>query len=170
MGYNMLKIEFLSREYAVRKLTESDVDDIYRLCLGNTLFYQYCGAEPTKDQILHDLHVTPPGVSEDRKHYIGFYSEKELAAVMDLVDGYPEDEICFIGFFMVSAAVQHGGVGSGIIDETSRYLKELGKTAIRLGIDKGNPQSTSFWKKNGFEIIKEVPMSGGVILLAQRLL
>lgn len=26
---------------------------------------------------------------------------------------------------------------------------------VRLGVDKGNPQSYSFWKKNGFYVISE---------------
>ena len=33
--------------------------------------------------------------------------------------------------------------------------KSIGKTAVRLEIDQGNPQSTHFWKKNGFMIITE---------------
>lgn len=35
------------------------------------------------------------------------------------------------------------------------YLRSIGKTAVRLAIDKGNPQSTHFWTKNGFEVIAE---------------
>jgi len=35
------------------------------------------------------------------------------------------------------------------------YLKSLGCKKIRLGVDKGNPQSYRFWTKNGFNIMKE---------------
>ena len=35
------------------------------------------------------------------------------------------------------------------------YLKSLGYKKIRLGVDKGNPQSYSFWSKNNFKAISE---------------
>ena len=36
--------------------------------------------------------------------------------------------------------------------ESIEYLKTEGYKKIRLGVDKGNPQSFSFWKKNGFKV------------------
>lgn len=165
-----MNIAMFSKEYAVRRLTESDIESIYKLCKGNTLFYQYCEAEPTREQILRDLHITPSGVSEDRKYYIGFYQNNGLIAVMDLIDGFPTENIGFIGFFMVSATIQGHGIGSRIVADVADYLKETGKISIQLGIDKGNPQSTSFWKKNGFQTIKEVNRDGGIILLSEKTL
>ena len=166
----MIDVCSLSRSYAVRRLSDPDADTIFKLCQGNTLYYQYCEAELEKEQIFRDLHITPPGITEDRKHFAGFYEGDELIAVMDLIDGFPEEEIGFIGFFMVSISVQRRGVGSRIIGDTASYLKGIGKTSMQLGIDKGNPQSTSFWKKNGFQVVKEVERDGGVILLAERTL
>ena len=166
----MIEVNNLSRDYTVRKLVESDVEAIYKLCQGNTLFYRYCEAEPTKERILHDLHITPPGINKDRKYYVGFYQNDELIAVMDLIDGFPREEVGFIGFFMVSIAAQHRGVGSSILCETANYLKGIGKTSIQLGMDKDNPQSTGFWKKNGFKVVKEVERDGGVVLLAEKTL
>ena len=166
----MISVNSLSGAFGVRKLTESDAEAIFHLCLDNTLYYQYCKAEPTMGQILHDLHITPPGIGEDRKYYVGFYREHELIAVMDLIDGYPREDMAFIGFFMVRAAAQHQGIGSGIISDTADYLKRMGKRSIQLGIDQGNPQSKAFWKKNGFQVLEEVEIDGGVILLAERTL
>ena len=37
----------------------------------------------------------------------------------------------------------------------SKKLAEMGYREIRLGVDKGNPQSNSFWTKNGFHKIRE---------------
>ena len=160
----MLEINRLSSTYEVRRLNDSDVDDILTLCRGNVLYYRYCEARPTKEQIISDLHITPPGTDIANKYYIGFYDENHLVAVMDLIDGYPEEDMAFIGFFMVDHAVQ----GSGMIADTGKYLKSMGKTAVQLGIDKGNPQSASFWKKNGFVIIREVSRDTWTILVAEK--
>ena len=164
----MIEISKISRVYDIRRLDDSDVDSILRFCRKNTQFYEYCEAEPTREQVLNDLHITPPGIGLSDKYYIGYYQNGILTAVMDLIDGYPEPEIAFIGFFMMNKDIQGHGIGTAIIRETAAYLKTAGKTAVRLAIDKGNPQSTHFWKKNGFVVIKEVDRNGWTVLVAEK--
>ena len=166
----MIEISKLSTRYEVRRLNDSDADEILKLCKGNSLFYKYCQAEATKEQVLNDLHITPPGIDMEHKYYIGFYQNDELVAVMDLIDGYPEPDIAVIGFFMMNIAFQGKQTGTAIISEAAEYLKSIGKTAIRLAIDKGNPQSTHFWKKNGFAVIDEVDRDGWTVLVAEKCL
>ena len=164
----MIDISKISSSYDIRRMDDSDVDSILSFCRKNTQFYEYCEAEPTREQVLCDLHITPPGIGLSDKYYIGFYQNETLIAVMDLIDGYPEPEIAFIGFFMMNKDLQGRGVGTVIIQETAAYLKAAGKTTIRLAIDKGNPQSTHFWKKNGFIVIKEVDRNGWTALVAEK--
>lgn len=165
---NRLNITKFSSKYLVRKLTEEDIPFIYSMCLGNQQYYQYCTKQPTIDLIKSDLKITPPGIDISKKYYVGFFEEETLVAVMDLIDGYPDDKIAFIGFFMMNMDFQGNGLGSSIIHEVLKYLKNNGFISIRLGIDKNNPQSTHFWKKNGFKIIREVPQDKDIILLAER--
>lgn len=164
----MIDVSMLSIPYDVRRLDDSDADSILELCEGNTQFYQYCEARPTKEQVLKDLQITPPGVDPADKYYLGFYQKDALVAVMDLIDGYPEPDMAFIGFFMMKKECQGRQLGSAIIGETAAYLKSVGKTAIQLGIDKENPQSTHFWLKNGFLVIREVPRDGWTVLVAEK--
>ena len=117
-----------------------------------------------------DLRLLPPGVARADKYYLGFYQGNTLIAVMDLVDGYPEKETAFIGFFMMKKALQGQGLGSAIIEETAAYLKSIGKAAIRLAIDKDNPQSNHFWNKNGFQVFKQVERDGWTVLVAEKAL
>ena len=42
-----------------------------------------------------------------------------------------------------------------IVRDVCTYLRELGYKKVRIGVDKENPQSNSFWCKNGFRIISE---------------
>ena len=164
----MIDISMLSNLYSVRRLDDSDADDILEFCRKNTLYYQYCGAEISKDQVLNDLHITPPGVDMADKYYVGFFNGEEMVAVLDLIDGYPEPDIGYIGFFMMNAALQGKQIGSAIIQDVCSYLKQIGKTAVRLGIAKDNPQANHFWKKNGFTVIKEVERDGWTILAAEK--
>ncbi len=166
----MLDIAGFSSRFAVRSLTEADADDILAFCLQNSQYYRYCGKQPQRELILHDLRVTPPGKTLRDKYYVGFFDRGELAAVLDLIEGYPDDGACFVGFFMMSRRLQGRQIGSGIVQELFRCLKERGFARVLLGIDKDNPQSTHFWIKNGFAVIREVAQEGGTILLAERTL
>ena len=163
-----LDIERFSEQYAVRVLSYSDVSLIHNICKGNTIYYEHCGRENTTEDIYNDLTITPPGKDLSDKYYVGFFCENHLIAVMDLIDGYPNDSTAFIGFFMMNIDYQGKGIGTGIITQLLVYLKQAGFKMVRLGIDKGNPQSTHFWHKNGFKEVKEVPQERGIIVLAER--
>ena len=164
----MIELSKLSPDYEVRRLTEADADEILTLMRGNPQFYRYCGRQNTREELLDDLRLTPPGVELFRKFYVGFYDSRGLAAVLDLIDGYPGEEDAYLGFFMLRMDLQHRGLGTRIVQELFRYLRSEGYTMVRLGIDKGNPQSTHFWKKNGFVVTREVERDGGVLLAAER--
>ena len=166
----MFDITKLSNTYDVRRMNDDDADEILSFCKKNTQYYLYCGKSPTKELILNDLHLCPPGIEMPDKYYVGFYDEDVLVAIMDLIDGYPEDDIAYIGFFMMNNELQGRNIGTMIIDEVCRYLKKTGMKAVRLGIDKGNPQSTHFWNKNGFKVTDEVEREGWIILIAERTL
>lgn len=166
----MIDISGLSRRYDVRRLGESDADEILQLCQANALYYQYCQAEPSREQVLSDLRVAPPGKDLSDKYYVGFYRDETLVAVMDLIDGFPQPDMGYIGFFMMNAALQGKQIGTAIIGEAAAYLKSAGMRAIRLAIAKDNPQATHFWQKNGFAVIREADMGGWTALVAEKTL
>ena len=74
---------------------------------------------------------------------------------MDLILRVPQEQTAFFGFFMVPAVHQGTGRGSALAGEAMEYLRSLGYKALRLGVDKGNPQSLAFWKKNDFTQVDE---------------
>ena len=164
----MIDITRLSSHYEIRTLTDSDVDAILDLRQHNMLFNEYTEARSTREEIRNDMRITPPGITLSDKYFFGFFEGQELIAVMDLIDGYPKPENAYIGFFMMNQRHQGKQIGSAIIGETEDYLRKIGKTAIRLAIDKGNPQSAHFWKKNGFKVIFEVDVNGRTKLVAEK--
>ena len=61
----------------------------------------------------------------------------------------------WIGLFMIDIKYQNKGIGSHIIGEVTEQLKLCGYLKVRLGVDKGNPQSFAFWTKNQFKVVAE---------------
>ena len=150
-----MDIEVLSKKYVVRRLDINDVDVVYDMSCKNKIFYKYHPPFVTKQSIVEDMEALPPNKSYDDKYYIGFFEDNTLVANMDLILGYPTEEIAFIGLLMTNVLYQNKGVGSQIVRDVCTYLKLLGYKKVRIGVDKENPQSNSFWNKNGFCIIAE---------------
>ena len=80
-----IDINKLSQRYDVRKLNFDDVEMIYTFCKRNTQYYEYCGKEITIELIENDLEITPPGIPDEQKYYIGFFDNNKLVAIMDLI-------------------------------------------------------------------------------------
>ena len=150
-----MNIIALSEKYHVRRLDTDDLNDIYRLSCKNPMFYQYHPPFVTKESILEDMRALPLEKSMDDKYYVGFFEKSELVAIMDLILDYPKKDTAFIGLFMLNAQYQGKGIGSRIMDEVIACLTENEYKEIRLGVDKGNPQSYAFWTKNGFVPVEE---------------
>ena len=163
-----IQIEKLSDAYTIRRLTDADVPMLYAWMLRNDQYFKYCGGSTTPERVRQDLTLCPPGTTPARKHYVGFFDADTLVAVMDLIDGYPDADTAFIGFFMMNKDLQGQGTGTMIVREVLAALRVLGYTAVRLGIDKENPQSNHFWRKNGFTVLREAAQERGIVLLAER--
>lgn len=163
-----IQIEKLSGAYTIRRLTDADVPMLYAWMLRNDQYFRYCGGSTTPERVRQDLTLCPPGTTPAQKHYVGFFDADTLVAVMDLIDGYPDADTAFIGFFMMNKDLQGQGTGTMIVREVLAALRALGYTAVRLGIDKENPQSNHFWRKNGFTVLREAAQERGIVLLAER--
>ena len=163
-----IQIEKLSDLYTVRRLTDADVPMLYAWMLRNDQYFRYCGGSTTPERVRQDLTLCPPGTTPAQKHYVGFFDAGTLVAVMDLIDGYPDADTAFIGFFMMNRELQGQGTGTAIVRDVLAALRALGYTAVRLGIDKENPQSNHFWRKNGFTVLREAAQERGIVLLAER--
>lgn len=139
----MLQLENFSDRYSVRRMTVDDVMQVFELCKENTLYYKYCPPFVTEESILDDMNALPKGKSKKDKYYVGF--------------------------FMTNKSIQNQGIGTQILQELSRSLKNQGYEHIRLGWAKGNQQSESFWHKNGFSETGVSYETGGcTVIVAQR--
>ena len=111
----MFDLSKFSTHYHVRPMQEADADAILAFCLRNDQYYRYCGRQPSRELILHDLRITPPNTSAEAKYYVGSYDGDILVAILDLIDGYPDSDTAFIGFFMMNKQLQGRQIGTSII-------------------------------------------------------
>ena len=127
-----MEIQKLSVCYSVRRLDKDDVDSIYELSRGNKIFYQYHPPFVTKESILEDMEALPPNKTKEDKYYLGYFQKDTLVAVMDLILGYPNEKVAFIGFFMMDTMFQGKGIGTELISECTNYLAQEGMKRFAL--------------------------------------
>ena len=164
-----MEIQAFSNQYSIRYLIPADVEMIYDMLKSNTIFYKYHPPMVTVESIIEDMEALPPSKGYEDKHYFGFFQDDVLVAVMDLIEHYPQYGIALFGFFAMNSDLQGAGVGTKIISECVSYLTQLGFSKVRLGIDKGNPQSEAFWSKNCFIFTgEEYESDGSTILVMER--
>lgn len=166
-----MQVELFSNKYVVHKLTNENIDEIYKLLSQNILYYEYCPPYVTRQSIMADMNALPPGKTMKDKYYLGFCQQDKLIAVMDLIDGYPEKGIAYIGLFMTDVSMQRKGLGTEMIEGLCNYLAGEGYCSVRLAWVKGNPQAEHFWIKNRFVPIMETESNAAdIVILAERLL
>ena len=164
-----MNIQLLSNRYTIRDLLPQDAEIVYEVLKANTIFYQFHPPMVTVESILEDMEALPPNKRYDDKHYIGFFRNDILVAVMDLIEHYPQNGTALLGFFAMNTNLQGQGIGTAIISDNVAYLAQVGFKKVRLGIDKGNPQSKAFWLKNGFAFTgEEYESDGSTILVMER--
>lgn len=170
-----MEVQAFSARYRVRALGEGDVEEILAICAANPLFFRYHPPAATRQSIREDLRALPPGKALADKFYLGFFAPEgaegagTLAAVLDLILGWPRADTAYLGLFMVAGPLQGRGVGSGIIAGCLARLAALGFSTVRLAVDEGNPQSLAFWQKNGFVLTGErIPCPAGAYLPMER--
>ncbi len=165
----LLELNRLSSQYTVKKLTEEDIPNILLVCKGNPTYYKYYKSEPTNENIKASLTALPPNKTIKDKYFVGFYNEDSLVAILDLITGYPNEDVAYIGWFMMNKEFQGSGVGTAIIIDIIIYLKEKNFAYVKLGYIKGNSQAQNFWIKNNFNPVgDEVKTDKYTIVCMQR--
>ena len=138
------------KEFEIKSIKEEDYNDLYELERNNIQYFKYTKEEPDYTSIIEEVHELPPNITKDNKYFVGFYKDKTLIAIMDLIDGYPNKEIYWIGLFMIDVNYHKQGIGTKII---STMIKHTQKN-IQLGCLSNNKEGDAFWSKMGFKEIR----------------
>lgn len=159
---------FSEEEWNLRAVAANDYEDGYRLLESNEEFLQLTGGYPlTEEAFLKNITELPPGVTLESKHFFVAYRCGKPVALIDAVEGYPHDEILFLGLLVVDKACQRQQVGSLALAKLARAAAQSDFTAIRLGCWSQNKKGMKFWQSQGF---REVSCSheGKLIIFEKR--
>lgn len=152
---NFPDIGALSTTHEVRRITEADISEVYALCKSNWKYYECIHCAPTVESLTEIISHVPEGAEASCKYFVGFYEEKRLVALLDLITGYPEKDDAFIGWFMVDGQQQRQGIGSQIFADIRAAMAAQGYDYLSLSCEKENKDAIAFWEAQGFKALKE---------------
>ena len=85
---------------------------------------------------------------------------KALAAVLDLVEGYPGEGTLYIGLLELEAQFHRQGLGTQLVRALKTAAQKAGFSSLRLGCYERNAPGLAFWNAMGFEKEGEVLREG----------
>lgn len=152
------KLQDKCSEYKIKKLTEQDCLDIFNLYNSNPDYFNIVEARPPNlKDCMNDLMECPPNFLQEKKFFIGFYKEEQLFAVVDYLLGYPDEDIFYIGLYMIEGRNRAKGYGRTLVSDIIDVVINEGYKKLRLGVVSENLNAVNFWTRNGLKEIKRVP-------------
>jgi ribosomal protein S18 acetylase RimI-like enzyme len=145
------------REYTFRLMGPDDEAQVQALFESDPDYFRLVHGAPAGPAEAKDLFNELPEGKEyhDKFVYSVFDRGEALAAVIDLVRGYPNDETWYLGLIFVAPASRNTGLGTRVLDAICAHIKQQGGRAIRLGVVRGNVGARALYDRAGFHFIHE---------------
>lgn len=145
----------------LRPLEEGDLPLVFALYQRNTFFNSAAlEAPPTLESCREDLAALPPGREPRHKLFLGLFQGEALAAVLDLVEGYPGEGTLYIGLLELEVQFHRQGLGTRLLRALKTAAQKAGFSSLRLGCYERNAPGLAFWNAMGFEKEGEVLREG----------
>ena len=93
---NRITPEMLSDVYHVADAGDCDFDALYALYRSNTCYFEYFSFEPARDELEKDMTMLPDGCTREQKHFVAYCDGDRPIAILDLIEGYPDEYTCLI--------------------------------------------------------------------------
>lgn len=145
----------------VQRATLADIPALQALLATDVEFWQRSeGAPPRADEAAALMRDLPPDVPPARKHVYLLHEPAPatvvtrtgpLVAVVDLLAGFPEPAIYYLGLLYLAPRARDRGVGTGVLHALTRHVAASGGTALRLAVVVENVRARRLYDRLGFQ-------------------
>jgi ribosomal protein S18 acetylase RimI-like enzyme len=158
------------RQHSVRLMESNDEAQVRALLESDPDFFMSTqGAPPGPTDALGLLNEMPEGKElSDKFVYVVFNRDGVLSAVIDLLRGYPKDDIWYLGLIFVAPASRGLGLGTRAIEAICAHVRQQGGHALRLGVVREHLRARALYDRTGFHFLCErvrFPPNGFKVLI-----
>ena len=100
------------------------------------------------------LSEAPEGRDARDKHVFGLRDSNGLAALADVVHGWPDPETWMIGLLLVSPDHRDHGLGGHLVEELAQEAAAAGAGRLRVGVLAERAAAVRFWERHGFRTVE----------------
>lgn len=135
----------------LERLSTNDIQavaGIYQVC--DDYFRLLKGDIANQEDVEEFFSSLPPNMTLHDKYSLGIFQESTLIGVIDLIVGYPETDIAYIGLMLINPLARANHVGQRAHKLLIDWLEIKAKRAIQLCVVESNPGASLFWEKLGY--------------------
>jgi RimJ/RimL family protein N-acetyltransferase len=102
--------------------------------------------------------IVPPGRTHADKFIFSIAKDGRVVGLIDIIRGYPEPHIWFLGFLYIGKDARGAGLGRKALHAIYAWTKRQGAERLRLGVIEGNDRARRLYATEGFvqEGVREV--------------
>ena len=163
--------------YTVRSMTEADTRELQSLFDADADYFEMAHDRPAaSDEVEQIRKALPPEKDQtDKFLHLIIGEHGRIAALTDVICGFPEAHIWYLGFLYLAKSARGQGLGRRALHALYPWVRAHGGTALRLGVVEENAHARHLYVTEGFvqQVIREPdPATGRVrrILVLQRAL
>lgn len=109
------------------------------------------GCATPVDAGVHELSAVPPGRSAGELQVFAFAQPAGvLDAMIQLLPGYPDEGVWWIGLLVVAPGLRGRGVGRELLRHAVEAAASASATGLQLLVSVRNPRALKFWASAGF--------------------
>ena len=146
----------------IKRLGHADTDNLQRFLALFEDFFLLCEGVKGSAEDLLETCPSSKNVAQD-KLVLGVYKNQELIGLIDLIQDYPEKGTWTIGYLLVHPQYRSSGYGRIFVEGLAAVLLVCGATKLRCIVQEQNPRALRFWQKCGFDVVRKVQVTSGVL-------
>ncbi len=129
-----------------------DFEALVALVLSNPQYrLQTQQRMPVRNDAVVLLEELPPGAHSNQKYVWGVWHCGTLVGCLEIIRGWPESQVLYIGFLLVSERLRHQGLASAALKMLAvRSRNWRGIRRWQLGVVETQVDAVAFWKHSGF--------------------
>lgn len=143
----MLQLEY-------RQLSAGSSEDVSQLQsvleAAPGYFQRLQGAPASPEQASSELKAVPEGFCRQGKWFYLILVRGTPIGCLDLLNGYPQESVAYIGLLLLVESHQGYGIGRRATDFATTVAREWGCSVLRLGVLEDDSRALSFWLGQGF--------------------
>jgi len=131
----------------VRALVPEDVAPLQALFDEDVAYFALNGRAIPVEEICQAL---PPGRARADKFLFALHEHERIIGMIDLIRGYPEPPIWYLGFVFIAKSARGAGLGRRALHALYDWCRAQGGRALRLGVVEGNARARWLYASEGF--------------------